>query len=433
MLWVVPVLLRAQLSQENHPIEKEDFLFRVDHFINMSYFHFLPKIGVAILFAVFPAISTQAAAPLTLKATATEAPKKQAEDPPKVASPRPQGAFGVKQVDPLRKDETPQNTEKRPNIFQELLDRQVELPSKKRPPAPPKKTTSDTNPFNNPFEEAEEWGSSFGGGVSNPFEDAEIENPFEGGARNPFEDADDGENPFGDNPFGGNSINPSNPFAAGDPWADEDPRNQGSPQASKRSSANSGRDAKADEKEIRDCFNRYKKAVLNDRGKEAVECVDQKTIKYYEDVLEWTKSAKRQEVEQMSFMDKMMVLMLRHRIPQETVRLKSGKELIICGVENGMIGKDSVANLELEAITVNDDFASAKITINGRAAPINYRFAFENGQWKMNLTSILPPAGMAMKAIAQQQGMTDNDFIFFLLENVNGMKPTDSIWEPLQR
>ena len=184
----------------------------------MICFPHLQRIGFAVLLVVFPAVFAHAAAPLTLKAT--EAPKKQAEEPPKVVTPRPQGAFGVKQVDPLRKDETPQNVEKRPNVFQELLDRQVVLPTKKRPPAPPKKTTRI-----NPFEEAEDWGSSFGE-ARNPFEDAEMENPFggnsfSGGSRNPFEDADKGENPFS-----GFSSNPSNPFAAGDPFADEDPRNQ---------------------------------------------------------------------------------------------------------------------------------------------------------------------------------------------------------------
>ena len=121
-----------------------------------------------------------------------------------------EGAFGVRQVDPFRKNETPQNTEKRPNMFQEILDRAVELPSRRRPPAPPKKQTD-------PFEDAEEdWGDSFGG-TNNPFEDAD--DPFGG---NPF-----GNDPFEGSPLRGNISNPSNPFAAGDPFADEDPRNQG--------------------------------------------------------------------------------------------------------------------------------------------------------------------------------------------------------------
>ena len=209
----------------------------------MTYFPLLQRIGVAILFAVFPAISIQAAAPLTLKAT--EAPKKQAEEPPKVVSPQPQGTFGVRQVDPLRKDETPQNVEKRPNMFQELLDRPVELPTRRRPPAPPKSTnnTNNTNPFENPFDVAVERDNPFGGGTRNPFEDAEDMddpfggNPFGGGSRNPFESTEVRNNSF----WGDRFSNSSNPFAAGDPFADEDPRNQGSPQASSRSSASSHR------------------------------------------------------------------------------------------------------------------------------------------------------------------------------------------------
>ena len=196
----------------------------------------LQRIGFAILTSlsvVLPAVSAQEATPLALQASAAEAPKAQTPAPKKT-TPQAGGAFGVKQVDPFRKNETPQNVEKRPNIFQELLDRQIELPTRRRPAAQPRRTTNstnNTNPFeeaSNPFEDAEDFGNPFGE-TRNPFEDAgEMDNPF--GARNPFED--DGD------VFGGTiSINSSNPFAAGDPFGDEDPRNQGGLQSPERSPA----------------------------------------------------------------------------------------------------------------------------------------------------------------------------------------------------
>ncbi len=112
----------------------------------------------------------------------------------------------VKQIDPFRKEEKPKSVEKKPNLFQDLLDQKIELPKKKRPAAPPKKKSTEN--------------------ADNPFEDLEADNPFDsGGSGNPFltDDSDD---------FGGSfeepkSVNPANPFAAGDPFADEDPRNKG--------------------------------------------------------------------------------------------------------------------------------------------------------------------------------------------------------------
>ena len=192
--------------------------------------YFKKTIGFAILISlsiVFPAIFVQAAAPLTLKASAAEAPKTQAQPQKTVQS---GGTSGGKQMDPFRKSETTKKVEKRPNMFQDLLDRQVELPTKKRPPAPLKKKADITNPF----EEAEESGNPFGE-TRNPFEDAEeTDNPL---GSNPFED-----NPFGDNgsgQFGAADFDPSNPFAAGDPFADEARQNQAAPQASGRSNPGS--------------------------------------------------------------------------------------------------------------------------------------------------------------------------------------------------
>ena len=169
------------------------------------YLSFLPRVGLAILIgfsAIFPAFSAQTA-PLTLKASTPEAPEKQT--PPVVSPttpPRTQGGFGVRQVDPFRRNETPQTVER--SVFQELLDRPVELPSNRRRPAPPRQTANHTNPFEDDDDEY----------VGNPFEDSG--NPFEDG-----EYEEDIENPL----LG--IRNPSNPFAAGDPFADEDPRNQG--------------------------------------------------------------------------------------------------------------------------------------------------------------------------------------------------------------
>ena len=177
----------------------------------------LGMFSVAVFLLSVFSVSAAETKPLTLKATAQSTKPAQAAKSPtpvtKKAEPASAGAFGVKQIDPFHKD-ADKKVEKQPNVFQELLDRKVELPKKKRTAAKPVKKTTN---------------------VDNPFADAEVENPFDGGdvPENPFEDGDFPENPFdgGDKGFGDEdsfvpSVNPSNPFAAGDPFADEDPRNQ---------------------------------------------------------------------------------------------------------------------------------------------------------------------------------------------------------------
>ena len=127
------------------------------------------------------------------------------------ATPPRSGGFGVRQVDPFRKDETPKSEDTRPNVFQELLDRVIVPPTRQRQAAQPRRTMNRDNLFGNPFEDD----------GRNPFDDEE-ENPFES---NPF--GATGSFSGNPNPSGSSAaFRPFNPFAAGDPFADEDPRNQ---------------------------------------------------------------------------------------------------------------------------------------------------------------------------------------------------------------
>ena len=168
--------------------------------------------GLAILgvfsVAVFSA-SAQEKKPLTLKSTAQSTkPAQTVKSPAPTAKneiPASAGTSGVKQIDPFRKNDTEKKVEKQPNLFQELLDRKVDLPKKKRAAAKPVKKTTN---------------------VDNPFEDAEVDNPFDDGEipSNPFEE----DESFDETDFSDDSavVSSSNPFAAGDPFADEDRRNQ---------------------------------------------------------------------------------------------------------------------------------------------------------------------------------------------------------------
>ena len=192
-------------------------------------------------------------------------------------------------------------------------------------------------------------------------------------------------------------------------------------------------DLAAVEKEIRDCFARYKEAIMNGRGKEAAEYVDQATIEWYRQSLEWAKSAKRHEVEAMPFMDKMQVLMIRSRIPKEKVLSMSGKEFFIYGVDSGMVSKDSVEKIGgvSKVSSIHENFAKTKMLHDGKEAPFGFSFTFEEGQWKLNIPSVFLIASQAIKTVVKEMEMTEDQFIFSSLEHATGKKPTDSLWEPL--
>jgi hypothetical protein len=61
-----------------------------------------------------------------------------------------------------------------------------------------------------------------------------------------------------------------------------------------------------------------------------------------------------------------MILSLRHRLPREVVLDATGEDVFRRGVEEGWIGTE-LARIELGAIAVAGDGATAEIMVGGKA------------------------------------------------------------------
>jgi hypothetical protein len=183
---------------------------------------------------------------------------------------------------------------------------------------------------------------------------------------------------------------------------------------------------------VRKAFDSYKAAILNDKGADAVNLVDSKTIKYYGEVLDWVKNADSAKVETLSLLNKLMVFTVRHRAPKEDILSFDGKSLLKFAIESGMVGKNSVANTSIGDVTIDGNFAKGQFVANGVKAPFNVQFNKEEGQWKIDLTSLFAVSTAAFEKIAADSGKNENDFLFDLLEMVSGTKPGQEIWQPVK-
>ncbi len=188
---------------------------------------------------------------------------------------------------------------------------------------------------------------------------------------------------------------------------------------------------KNQEKLVKESFEKYRSAILNDRGEEAVNYVDSRTISYYADILDLVKTGDSSIVEVRSVLDKLMVFMIRHRVSKEDILSFDGRSLLIYAIESGMVGKNSVANSSLGEVTIEGDFAKGQFVANGEKAPVFFHFYKEEGQWKIDLTSLFPMSVIALDQIVQDSGENENDFLFSLLKKVTGNTPGDEIWQPI--
>jgi len=181
---------------------------------------------------------------------------------------------------------------------------------------------------------------------------------------------------------------------------------------------------------IEQAYSDYKNAILNDEGEEAAKYVDSRTMAYYVDILENTRTADSIAVESLGIMDKMMVFLVRHRTEEKLLKSFDGRQLFVHAVEEGMVGKESVAQSDIGKITIDNNFAKAQVINGGRRMPIWQHFYKENGQWKLDLTSLFPAAEFPFHKGLQQMDQDENEFIFMLLQLTTGEEPGPEIWEP---
>lgn len=182
------------------------------------------------------------------------------------------------------------------------------------------------------------------------------------------------------------------------------------------------------EKKVRQSFELYKTAILNDRGTEAVEYLDSRTIQYYADILVKIRTSDSLSLNGLSLMDKLMVFSIRHRSPKEKILAMDGRGLLIYAIEEGMVGKNSVINNSIGEVEVDGNFAKGQFVSEGQVTPFYFHFYKEDKTWKIDLTSVMSIGGKAFKQMQMDSGLDENEYIFYLLEIITGQKPSKEVW-----
>lgn len=182
---------------------------------------------------------------------------------------------------------------------------------------------------------------------------------------------------------------------------------------------------------VRDCFDGYKQAILDQNGDAAVAFVDLNTLGYYEKMRKLALDGSSADVRKLSTIDKIMVLMLRQLVPVRELSAMTAESLFVYAVDKGWVGKESVINNALGDIEVSGSSATGVHISEGRPSPFKWNFQNENGKWKIDITSVMPIANEAFSAVVQQSGLSEDDFLFRVLESISEKEVSDEIWEPL--
>ncbi len=194
---------------------------------------------------------------------------------------------------------------------------------------------------------------------------------------------------------------------------------------------NTGFSQNKEAKLVQKSFDDYKSAILNDKGEEAVNFVDSRTIKYYSEILDKSKNADSTTVSSMGLMDKLMVLTIRHKTSKQDILSFDGKGLLVYAINEGMVGKGSVMNTSIGEVEIDGTFAKGQFISNGEIAPFHFNFYKEDNAWKVDLTSIFSIGTTAFRTMQKESGYEENEYLFMLLEYMTGKKPGVEIWNTI--
>jgi hypothetical protein len=184
-----------------------------------------------------------------------------------------------------------------------------------------------------------------------------------------------------------------------------------------------------EEAAIRQVFQRYRSAILARDGSIAANLVTQNTLEYYENIRAVAAEAGTETIAQRSMFDRLFIALLRVEVGPRELREMTGQELFVLAVDRGLIGEEDVRASEIGEVTIEGDVAMGEAISDGRASGLSWRFAREGNGWRLDLTSVFPVANLAIKQVAQREGLSEDALIFQVVESVTGQRVSDEIWE----
>ena len=155
------------------------------------------------------------------------------------------------------------------------------------------------------------------------------------------------------------------------------------------------------------------------------------THDYYEEIRTLALTADRARLKQLTLTWQMGILGMRLRLTAKQLTSMTGRDLFVYAVDQGWIGKDTVANQDIGKITVTGDHAHAPSTVGGKTTPLKMQFIRQDGVWRLDMMHMMKFANTVMDQLREQTGVPEDEFLDRVVATVTGKRLTDATWEPL--
>ncbi len=194
---------------------------------------------------------------------------------------------------------------------------------------------------------------------------------------------------------------------------------------------------------IREVFAGYKAALVAGDGKAAAALVDRDTQRYFGELRQLSLSGTEPEVRGRDFIDRLLVVTIRHVLGRSGLETLELSDLIERAVAEGWIAPETVAQLEIGEISVNGDVATAEVVTAASLAALqapaaqapsavaglSYRFVREDGDWHFGFSALVQGLNQVIRQFTAELGTEEDTLIFVLVEGISGRKVLPEVWE----
>lgn len=181
----------------------------------------------------------------------------------------------------------------------------------------------------------------------------------------------------------------------------------------------------AETEAVRAAARGYIDAARRRDGAAAARLVSRETRAYYARMAAMAVSAPEAQVRAAPLMERMMILMYRHRVPAGELRTLAGDAAFAYTIDEGWVDGDA----EDPILSGGEGFGEGDRAVLRQGGEDVY-FVREDGGWRMDMMPTILAASTAL-APDPDSGMTEDEFVMFVLKYSNGRDPSPDIWQPL--
>lgn len=201
---------------------------------------------------------------------------------------------------------------------------------------------------------------------------------------------------------------------------------EGSPVSS--ASTEEAIDPAADAEAVRTVFEQYRTEAGAQNGAAVPALISPDTIAHYDQVVHLARTAGPAEVAEAGMMDRLMIARMRVETPPDFDTM-DGAGLLVYGVNEGMIDAAALEGNTLGEVRIEGDRAYAPMLVQGEPAGADWEFVRTDGGWTFDLAAGFPLVNEALRQVAVDGDMTEDEFIFTAVEMVTGSPVDASVWD----